>query len=220
MLGLTPNLWPTCCCIVTLSWAKLPLRSLTHQTPESCHYFRNHVTHLLWPHLLCQAAIASLIEVRISADLSDEGTSNCSKDTWSYDEIFTGKITFGIWKHTFSLSSCPGTAYAPKFTCAECTLHTHNHIHKHSGLSLCCGRHQSRILATSLPTSSAAWEEWRLKSSTTPSPPLGGRTTAVSGVGFVPAAPPPQTGRLDPPLWGWVQAVLMAIQFVTMQPKD
>ena len=38
-----------------------------------------------------QAAIASWTEVRISTDLLGEGTSNCSNDPWSYDEIFTGK---------------------------------------------------------------------------------------------------------------------------------
>ena len=32
-----------------------------------------------------------LVEVRISTDLSSEGTSNCSNDSWSYDEIFIGK---------------------------------------------------------------------------------------------------------------------------------
>ena len=38
-----------------------------------------------------QAAIASVIEVKTPTDLSSEGTSNCSNDPWSYDEIFTGK---------------------------------------------------------------------------------------------------------------------------------
>ena len=38
-----------------------------------------------------QAAIASLIEVRISTDLSGEGTVNCSYGPWNYDEMFTGR---------------------------------------------------------------------------------------------------------------------------------
>ena len=38
-----------------------------------------------------QAAIVSLIEVKTSTYLSGEGTSDCSNDPWSYDEIFTDK---------------------------------------------------------------------------------------------------------------------------------
>ena len=48
-----------------------------------------------------QAAIASLIKVSISTDLSGEGTSNCFNDPWKYDEIFTGKNHFWYLKTHF-----------------------------------------------------------------------------------------------------------------------
>ena len=60
--------------------------------------------HILWPNkpqstvtilkscdtciMTRQGAIASVIEVRISTDLPGAGTSNCSCDPWSYDEMF------------------------------------------------------------------------------------------------------------------------------------
>ena len=67
----------------------LPPRPLTQITPERCHHVGNHMTYL--GIMARQAAIASLIEVRISTNLSGERTSNCSNDPWSYDEIFTGQ---------------------------------------------------------------------------------------------------------------------------------
>ena len=43
------------------------------------------------PGITSQAAIPILIEVKTPTDLSSEGTSNCSNDPWSYDDIFAGK---------------------------------------------------------------------------------------------------------------------------------